>query len=1000
MDPAATPGEIFVPRKASGIRTRLVTDGTVTREMPIIGHLGPAYEVFAIQSGGHGEIYFCVPTDEPDPPVAFVCKQIPRQVLLDPVRRRAFLRECVLAVRMTALPGFVSSDILWVGGLPTLVTAAVLPDDDDVANLLDVVNGPQLPVPVAGFLAWAVAESMSTALNVHPEFVHGDLKPENVLVQAGAPLITDFGLASTLRHGWGQDSLPGTPPYLAPEARRPDARLTLATDIYAFGIILRQLLDNCQAADSGPHTAALDLIAELALRCTADAPEQRPIGFAEIAQRLKRTFDESDPAVRRGYGAYQLLAILNITNSVVFPDYESLARIEEWDLLRELIESQPAKERLSSAWHMHGLALTRMGRDFEALKSFETALARARWETEKTGRPMIYGPDEDAIRNIRFDIAVLLVNMGRFREAEDLGRELVADAASDEAARRAKTIVAMALINSGRLDGGEQLLITAMAGEHDEGRLAEGFRALSVLRLQQGRPDAAIEAMQRAVQLTPGRASHHRNLGELLAQLGEPGLAVAAFDHAMQCGDLTQDVLAMRLACAIAADDRKPDSYRAEADRQFGAERVDDAWQAALDILANARELEPAEATALTATGAVGETLNYDELQVEIDDARFYTFDYYTDGDEPDLVADFTARHREMVTTITSAKMRGAPVVCTRCSGCGTEILTNRPVGTAFTCVRCETRSDVSPLLDEPHRELHDAIGQALDMTEEPADGQGRCLVVQPWEPGTDAQIERVHEAARRHGLDPVSPDHAAVVLAFVEGISVGRFTSHHQPIGAIYLCPQGSRHIPRMPPAPVEDYLVEVRKIFGGRVNSSSHQIDYTREDPGGHILADRLDLAAEQVHDDPDVTSRRTTLILLSQLRLNRGQPEIALHLADEAVRLDRTDENAWIAKGYAELVRGDVTAAKESLREAQRDNSASSGATALQATIEYLSGDEDAPFTLARAITLGAIFRPPGGESSAAPAQAAPHDLNRQSSTHPGAATLKKLNDGLYP
>ena len=83
----------------------------------------------------------------------------------------------------------------------------------------------------------------------------------------------------------------------------------------------------------------------------------------------------------------------------------------------------------------------------------------------------------------------------------------------------------------------------------------------------------------------------------------------------------------------------------------------------------------------------------------------------------------------------------------------------------------------------------------------------------------------------------------------------------------------------------------------------------------------------------------------------------------LADEAVRLDGEDENAWVAKGYAELVRGDVTAARESLRQALRVNSASSGATALQATIEHFSGDENARFTLARAITLGAILRLPG-------------------------------------
>jgi hypothetical protein len=283
-------------------------------------------------------------------------------------------------------------------------------------------------------------------------------------------------------------------------------------------------------------------------------------------------------------------------------------------------------------------------------------------------------------------------------------------------------------------------------------------------------------------------------------------------------------------------------------------------------------------------------------------------------------------------------------------------------VGTAFTCARCDASNNVSPLLDEPHRNLHDAIGRALDMTEVPADGQGRCVVVQPWEPGTKEQAERVHEAARRHELEPVPSDHAAVVMAHIHGTSSGNFAFHHQPIGAIYRFPGGSQHIPRMAPAPVEDYLVEVRKIFRCPVNSSSYNIDYTREDLYGLIWADRLDQAAELAHEDPDINSRRTALILLSQLRLNRGQPEIALRLADEVLRFDGADENAWVAKGYAELVRGDVSAARESLQQALRVNSACSGATALQATIEYFSGDENAQFTLARAIALGAVFLPP--------------------------------------
>ena len=68
--------------------------------------------------------------------------------------------------------------------------------------------------------------------------LHGDLKPENLLVnRAGISKLTDFGQA----HLFGTASAGGTPTYQSPEAligRPVDSR----SDIYAMGVILYEVL--------------------------------------------------------------------------------------------------------------------------------------------------------------------------------------------------------------------------------------------------------------------------------------------------------------------------------------------------------------------------------------------------------------------------------------------------------------------------------------------------------------------------------------------------------------------------------------------------------------------------------------------------------------------------------------------------------------------------------------------------------------------------------------
>jgi serine/threonine-protein kinase len=77
--------------------------------------------------------------------------------------------------------------------------------------------------------------------------IHRDIKPANILLQAGKPVISDFGIALAVTAG-GAGRLTetglslGTPHYMSPEQATGDMSVGPATDIYALGCVLYEML--------------------------------------------------------------------------------------------------------------------------------------------------------------------------------------------------------------------------------------------------------------------------------------------------------------------------------------------------------------------------------------------------------------------------------------------------------------------------------------------------------------------------------------------------------------------------------------------------------------------------------------------------------------------------------------------------------------------------------------------------------------------------------------
>ena len=110
----------------------------------------------------------------------------------------------------------------------------------------------QLPVDEAIRLTAAVLSALEYA---HARgVIHRDLKPGNILLQSGEPVVADFGIALAVSNAGGaritQTGLSlGTPQYMSPEQATGDRMIDARSDIYSVGAVLYEML-----VGEPPHT--------------------------------------------------------------------------------------------------------------------------------------------------------------------------------------------------------------------------------------------------------------------------------------------------------------------------------------------------------------------------------------------------------------------------------------------------------------------------------------------------------------------------------------------------------------------------------------------------------------------------------------------------------------------------------------------------------------------------------------------------------------------------
>jgi tetratricopeptide (TPR) repeat protein/TolB-like protein len=199
---------------------------------------------------------------------------------------RRFKRELLLARQVTHKNVVRIHDLGEINGIKYITMPYV--EGQDLATLLK--TGSKLPLARALAIA---RETLSGLVAAHAEgIVHRDLKPANIMVDAqGHALLMDFGIARSIgmpgppmpgSSGGSSRAIGGVDPtligavvgtirYMAPEQAK-GLEVDHRADIYAFGLILREML-----LGLGRETSAATALRELQQRLDAPPPSMRTV---------------------------------------------------------------------------------------------------------------------------------------------------------------------------------------------------------------------------------------------------------------------------------------------------------------------------------------------------------------------------------------------------------------------------------------------------------------------------------------------------------------------------------------------------------------------------------------------------------------------------------------------------------------------------------------------------------------------------------------------------
>jgi serine/threonine protein kinase len=445
----------------------------------------------------------------------------------------------------------------------------VPPTAAGITTVRDLLVAGPLGTDQALTISVHLATGMRFAQQRVPGVVHGDLKPENLLLLDGSVLISDFGLASVASDSTIEE-LESTWAYRAPECW--DRRATAAADVYAFGIVVYELLtgntpffaESRDAWAAGHRTAAVPVPPEFEL-------DNAPSTLMRIARQCLRSQDNRpatfDAVLNLLWGIVQdfdvqLANQLNEdqrSTSVLFQEarptfdeirVKNLIALQEPRLALQEIDRISRKFLTPRMRFLRGSVLSLCDRDLDALREFDAAL-----------RSGLNVNDEMLCRS---EYALSLKRLGKIQEAADMLESLLAVAPKSQRYAIAANLSSVYL-EADRADDALAQLRRACLEKSDSWKL---WAMMGLAQEQLGQYNDAAMAYRRAHSIAPHEAQPRDLLAAVMMDhLDDPLGALLLLRLGAEQGTLSWKELVRYMACHVLLDLQEEASSIEEAAR-------------------------------------------------------------------------------------------------------------------------------------------------------------------------------------------------------------------------------------------------------------------------------------------------------------------------------------------------------------------------------------------------------------------------------------------------